>query len=602
MKTKHVVLVVIVLLCITCPAIADRPLDRTEILQVFQELTSQPRKAWITSGTIEASHEEYRAPKTTDSNEINNQIAENIQKYKNNPNKRELIENNRKMKLDAIPFNARYRLFNEHTMNSSVIVKFDGERFYWEINLESRTDSVKPGKDLRGNFMTEQFDLDSNARRIFAWDGENYTIYFLPTNHAIVDSTDQTSHLVNGPLTAGFIPWGYGYYTYDSLSAAETSAVEKHIDGQNQIRLILNDLDGSEMVFVLDPQKDYAVKSCLISGLDDSVISKQYSDYQLISGNWVPTTVLLERYKAGSNRLLARDLWNITSIDGNVPQADSFKVVYENDALIEYRSYITNEPVMYRYSEMVDTDQLLAERLTFAASEGTQQQNCATISLKYIASLLDKDVTDQQLAQLVSDPNGDTSLYALKQAAESLGLYCRAVTTDIQTLKSLYDCEVILHIPWKKHFVVLEGIDDEYVWTIDLASNLFYYRTDLSFFDTDWTEGTALLISRQFIELQDGFAEIDVPHLNSITGSLGYRCTLPLQNYGVIFCSYIGGVCGGYYEEHYKRRGCQGAVSGNCNNRVLLRYQESPCIIDPYDPYACTVTGEWTSRYMLACS
>ncbi|MHC4418437.1 MAG: hypothetical protein ACYSU6_07600, partial [Planctomycetota bacterium] len=197
MKTKHVVLVVIVLLCITCPAIADRPLDRTEILQVFQELTSQPRKAWITSGTIEASREEYKAPKTMDPNELINQIAENIQKYKNNPDKRELTENNRKMKLDAIPFNARYRLFNEHTMNSSVIVKFDGERFYWEINVESRTDSVKPGKDLKGNSMTEQFDLDSNARRIFAWDGENYTIYFLPTNHAIVDSTDQTPHHVN---------------------------------------------------------------------------------------------------------------------------------------------------------------------------------------------------------------------------------------------------------------------------------------------------------------------------------------------------------------------------------------------------------------------
>jgi len=603
MKTKNILLAVVFLLSVSCAAFADRELDRTETLQILQELTSQPKKTWIPAGTIEATREEYRAPKTTDPNEINNQISNKIQEYQNNPDKRELTENLQKMKLDTIPFNVRYRLSNEYTMNSTVTVRFDGDKFYWEINVGSRTDSVKPNKDLVGNFMAEQFNLDWNARRIFAWDGENYTIYLLPVNHAMVGSTGSTPHVINGPLTAGIIPWGYGFYTYESLSAIESSAVERNVDGQTRMHLTLNNSDGSEMVFVMDPGKDYAVISCSINGQGNSIISRQYSGYRSISGNWVPATILLERYEAGSNRLLARDLWDITTIDANVPGVDSFDVSYEDDALVEYRSCLTNEPVMYRYSDIADTDLLLAERLAFAASEGTQAQNCATAALKYVASQLGKDVNDSQLAQLVTEPNNNTSLYVMKEFAQGLGLYCRAVTTDIQTLKSLEGCKVILHIPSKNHFVVLRGIDSEYVWSIDLASNQFYYRTDLNFFGMDWTEGTALIISNQSIELQGNFTEIDDVQLDGIIGSdsMGYKCTRLLQQYNVIFCSYVAGQCLGYYREFYTRYGCEPTQAGNCRSSVLIRCKASPCINDPYDPYNCDVTGEWTIYYMLAC-
>jgi hypothetical protein len=601
MKAKHILLAIALLLLISRAAFADRELDRAEILQVFENLTSQPRKTWIPAGTIEATREEYRAPKKTDVNEINSQIREKIQAYRSNPNKRELTDNLQKMKLDAIPFNIRYELSNEYTMNSTATVRFDGNKFYWEINVESRTDSVKPKKDLAGNFMTDQFDLNGNARRIFAWDGEKYTTYCLPVNHSMVDSTGGTPHVANGPLTAGIIPWGYGYYTYDNLSAIESSAVERNVDGQTQIHLTLNNSDGSEMVFVMDPGKDYAVISCLKNKPGSSIISRQYSDYQLVSDNWVPATILMERYKAGSNRLLARDLWDITTIDANVPESYDFDVNYEDDALIEYSSYITDKPLTYRYSTMVDTDLLLAERLTFAASEGSQPQNCATAALKYTTSQLGKNVTDQQLAQLVSEPNNDTSLYAMKEFAQGLGLFCRAVKTDIQTLRDLEGCEVILHIPSENHFVVLAGIDNEYVWTIDLASNQFYYRTDLNFFGMDWTEGTALIISNQDIELQGNFTEIDDVQLTGILGSdsMGYKCDLLLQEYGYIPCSHVGGECLGYYYEFYRRWGCIRAQAGNCKNYLLPRYAKSLCIEDPPDD--CTVTGDWITYYMLAC-
>jgi len=600
MKTRNFTSMVVFLLCVSGTAFADRPLERTEVLQIFQELTNQPRKTWIPAGTIEAAHEEYRAPKTMDSNVLDGQINKEIQRYQSDPNKKELTQELQKMRLDAEPFNARYKLSNEYTMSSTAIVKFDGDRFYWEINVNSRADSVKPGKDLAGNFMTEQFDLDWNARRIFAWDGEKYTTYFLPGNHAIVDTTGSTPHVVNGPLTAGTIPWGYGYYTYENLSVADSSAVERYADGQTQIQLTLNNPDGSQMVFVMDPQKDYAVISCLITGHGDVVISKQYSDYRSIAGGWVPSTILLEQYETGSNRLLAYDLWNITSIDANAPESYDFEVGYEDDALIEHFSFSGSKPEMYRHSQRVDTDLLLAERLAFADSENAQSQNCATAALKYVALQLGKNVTDQQLAQLVNGPDKTTNLYQIKRFAQGLGLYCRAVKTNIQTLKSLNGCEVILHIPGKKHFVALEAIDDKYVWTIDLASNKFYYCTDIDFFPMDWTEGTALLISNNAIKGE--FTEIDESELGNITGASGYQCNLLKQEYDVIFCEYVGGLCGGSYRAFYTRWGCGVAESGSCSQSKMVRYEKSPCILDPYDLYNCDVTGEWTAYYMQACA
>jgi hypothetical protein len=599
MKVKHFIAVSVFLLLVSSAAFADRPLDRAEILQIFQQLTSQPKKTWIPAGTIKTTHEEYRSPKTTDINEINGRIKEEIAEYQNNPNKGELTEDTQKMKLDAMSFNVRHKLSNEYTMNSSVIVKFDGERFYWEINVDSRTDSVKPGKDLTDNFMTNQFDLKWNARRIFAWDGEKYTTYFLPGNQAIIDSTGKTPHNVNGPLTVGLIPWGYGYYTYENLSAAESSAVEKYVDNQTQTHLTLKNSDGSEMFFILDTAKNYAVLSCLINKQGNLVTSRQYSNYRLISSNWVPTTVLIEQYEVRSNRLLSRDLWDITSIDANIPKSYEFNVSYKADALIEHSVFNKNKPEMYRYSQTTDTTLLLAKRLEYAVNEGTQIQNCATAALKYGVSQFGKDITDQQLAELVNEPNQDTSFYQMKQFAQGLGLYCRAVKTDIESLKKLNGCKAILYIPGKKHFVVLESIDDKYVWTIDLANNKFYYHTDINFFDMDWAGGIALLLSNNPITSE--FTEIsDNSELKTIVG-LGYSCTRLLQDYYVVYCNYLGGICGGWYEEHYTRYGCQSGT-GSCSSPTMIRYRESPCVVNPYYPDHCTVTGEWTCYYMRACS
>lgn len=602
MKTKHFVLTILCLFSLSGIAFGDRQLERAEILQILQKLTSQPRKTWISAGTIEATHEEYRAPKITSTTAISTEITKAIHEYQNSSDKRELTEELHKMRLDAIPFNVRYRLSNELTMNSTVVVKFDGNRFYWEINVDSRRDSVKPNSALADNFMTKQFNLEWNARRIFSWDGQKYTRYSLSANQAMVDTTGSVPHAVNGPLTAGCIPWGYGLYTYKNLSAAESSAIEKYIDGQTQIHLTLNNSDGSEMSFVLDAKRNYAVISHSTDGLD-KIISRKYDNYRQVSGVLVPMTILIEEYDTFTNRLLATDFWDFTSISGDTPSLGNVSIEYEPDALIEYRSDVSSKPALYRYSYTVDTDQLLTERLDYAASEGIQAQNCATAALKYAASQLGKDLTYRQLAQMVDRSGGTTSLNTMRDFTQRCGLYCRAVRTDVQTLKGLSGCQVILHFPKKNHFVALEGIDDEYAWSVDLSKDKFYYRTDLNFLDMDWTEGTALLISDRPIQLQGNSTEIADSQLSNIIGGSGYTCTKLLQEYDILLCSNPSpGICLGYYEAYMKRYGCEPAQSGSCTTERLVRSAETPCIVDPYNPYGCYVTCVWTFYYMRACA
>ncbi len=598
MNARCVLLLTPFLFSLSAAAFADRDLSRDEILQIFQQLTAQPRKTWLPAGTIEATHDEYAASKTTDPNQINDRIAQKLQEYIRNPDKIELTRDLRKMKLDAMPFNVRYELSNECAMRSNVVVKFDGDRFYWEINVESRTDSIKPGKDLKANFMTDEFNLTWNATRIFAWDGEKYTTYAPGANHATVDAADNLPRGVNGPLTAGIVPWGYGLYTYDNLAAAESSAVEKIVDGRTQIHLTIYYPDGLESLLVLDVEKDYAVLSCSMTRPDNSIISTQYSNYQLVAGKWVPTTILIERNEAGSDRLLASHLWDITSISGDVPQADSFVVSCADDTLIEYFSYITDEPQVYRHSDIVDTDLLLSERLAFLAAEGLQPQNCATAAAKYVAAKLGTAVTDEQLAQLVNEPNGDTSLYQIKQFMQSLGLYCRAVRADIKTLTRLSACEVILHIPGKEHFVAFERVDNEDVWIVDLADNKFYYRTDINFFGMDWTEGTALLISDQPITGQ--FTELNDDEIAAITGAQEfYKCNDVIQNRHYVGCDKVGGLCGGNAYVFRKRYGCASSQNGSCTTDIFIRYEKYYCIDDP--PGGCKAIGPATLYYMLAC-
>lgn len=581
--------------------LADVPLEDADIKQILLELTSNRQYSWIREGTIQARHEQYRAPRTTDINEVTSEISSAIHCYLNAAEKPEVTEELRKMRLDAIPFNTRYRLQNEYTMLSHVLVEYDGQRFYWRIDVLSREDSVVPDKKMRDNFKSRYFNLDWNRHRIFSWNGEDYTMYFLPGNHAVIRAGESSRPPVNGPLTAGLIPWGRGEYTYDNILNANPVAVARDTPTGKRVELSFDLSNGARTVIELDQSKDYIAVSQAITRSSGVVVITEYRNHILVSHQWVPQKILVSQADSLSGALLGYDLWEFTEIDTRAPSPTSFQVDYESGALVEYYSETADRPLMFRASSFVNPDLVLAEKLSALASSGIAHQNCGTLAASYVAEQMGKPVSKEQLSELINPDDDTTSLYAIKTYLESTGLYCRAIRTNMETLKDLVNDRSILHIPGKGHFVVVEGISGGYIWLTDLASSKFHYRKPLDFFDMDWTEGVALIVSTSTIHISGDFSDISVADQRMILGASGYQCTNLIQEEDVIYCSQpVQGICEGYYEFYYERWGCESAESGSCSTSAMIQRTECPCILDPNN-LSCEISGDWTTYYMRAC-
>lgn len=596
MRTHTVTIAILVIICTVGVASAQRTLEKSEALDILDKLASQRPTTWLPAGTIQARHERYRAARVTNAAEIDAAIQSNIQAYEAQADKIVKTPELQKQYLDAIPFNTRYEIANEYKELSNVTVKYDGTRFYWEIYVTSRLDSVQPSAALAGNTLLEGFDLSKSRQRIYTWDGQEYTIYLATANHAIVDAANRLARAVNGPLTAGLIPWGSGALSSATLSAAETSATEVARDGITQIEMTIEQTGGLSMVFLLDPAKDYAVTSCTIAG-GNRVAYHYYSGYRQVAGNWVPATILIEQYDLFTDRLLASDKWDLTLIEGSVPSTDQFKAPYRADTVVEYHSPVSTKTSVYSYSNGVDTNLLLAEHLAYTARRGGGQ-NCATVAVKHAAARLGKALSDRTLAPLVGS-EGQTSMAALARFAARQGLYCRAVRTDLATLSNLPACQAILHIPGRNHFVVLDRVDGTDVWIIDLANSKFYYRKDKAFLPMDWSEGTALLLSTE--PIRGRFDEIDITTLGALTGGAGWSCTRLLQEWYYIPCTPVGSYdCWGTFRYYYTRYGCESAPTGSCYTQSLVRMLKDDCYWD-YLRVTCDVEGGWDATYMDAC-
>jgi hypothetical protein len=561
MKIRNFVLIGILLFIAQDYALADGQLGRTEILQIFKTLTDQPKRTWIQSGTITATHNEYKSS-------------------------------------------------TGYMTDSTVTVKYDGNRFYWEINIDSRTKQEEPETSHTSQSSLNTLEQNWNKQRVFTWDGERHSMYFKLGNYAVVhEGPGDTSTGVDGPLNAGIVPWGHGVYTLEELSAAESSA---EVDGQGHVHLTVNRKDELRMVFVLDPAKDYALLSYSMYFDSGASIIKTYGDYESVLGKWVPTTIIIERYHNSkpSSDLATCDHWDLTSISPIPPQSGSFRAPYETDTQVEFYSPISKKPFWYRYYSEVDTDSLLQKKLEIeiASTEKTLGRNCATVAMKHVSERLGKNITDQELAGLVSEPNKSTDLYALRQFARGLGLHCRAVKTNIRELKNLKNCQAILHLPRANHYVIFEYIDDKYVWVIDLDSHKFFYRSRLKEFSRNWSEGTALLISDKPLDADPNNTPINDSELHKIIGSNeggmpNFSCTDLIQLYNVILCPARLGLCGGAYHYFPGRCGCQEDANGTgCHSETLIGVDSRLCIEDPYYPGDCMLANERTVQLIRACT
>ena len=602
MNPKRIVSSIVIPFLFCCSAFAEHNLSSSEITQLFQDLTNNPRKTWIPAGTMEVTTEEYRAPQTTNEQEILNAISVSVEKYLNDDQKPEIGEQLQKKTLEAIPFNTRYRLSDEYTMKTTSIVKYDGTRYYCDITVNSRQDSVDVPTELQTNDCTEEYNLNWNGRKIIAYDGEKSTFYNPVMHHASIDSTNINPTGSIYSLVAGIVPWGFSDFTYEKLIKVQSSATEKVVDGHNQVSLKLTNPDGTELSFVLDSEKNNAPLSWVINK-PNYTITHQYSGYKLVSGSWIPTSITIEKFDKTLNKLLEGNYLTITSIDGQIPSLTSFNVDISPNTLVEYLYDVTKPELIYYSSNTANTPLLLAERMAYMAADGTHTQNCATESLQYAALQLGKDILNQRLSQLVNPEDDTTNMKSIKDYAENLGFYCQAVTTDIQTLKSLSGCQAVLYIPGKKHFVLLDHVDQKYVWTIDLTQNKFYSRHDVNFYGMSWTGGIALLVSNQQISLPEGTVEIPDAQLVDYVGGSGWTCTYKIQDVHMVGCELLDPfTCVGKYEMWYIRYACELAESGECPEDIFIKKLTWPCYNEG-EPYWCSVlSSERKTYYMWACN
>jgi hypothetical protein len=341
---------------------ADRRLEQDEIRAVLRQLVESRQTTWISYGTMNASHHEFRAARVFDNNAVEKQIASETEIYLKNKDKIELESRLQEMKLEAIPFNVRYKLSNEYVMDSKVTVKYDGSKFFWLIDVLSRTDSVKKPPELQGNFLTEEFGPKWNQKRIFCWDGKKYINYFLPGNHSIVTGVPSG---VNGPLTAGLIPWGKGELTLEKLSSCQLEGFEKYISDRPELQITITGGPVTRTL-TLDPEKQYAVKQFAATDAN-SMLLQSYENYQKAGQRWCPTKIIFEKYDLTKNsaKLLVQDVWDIT-IDEELPLSEEFRINYEMDALIEDFT-LGSQPLQYNYSvpdlSELNVDDLVSKKL-----------------------------------------------------------------------------------------------------------------------------------------------------------------------------------------------------------------------------------------------
>lgn len=550
MKIISQVLLSVLLAGISNFTYAAVELNEQQINAIFTNLTIKPRDAWISTGNIAATH--YQVKTATG-----------------------------------------------QAIVTSEKVKYDGIRFQWDIDLIDH-------EELEGDYE-ENIDFEWNSSRTFVWDGTTYTMHFKSGKNALVtDSSVGIPVTVKGPLRAGVVPWGHGFYTLQNLLLSVSSA---EIDQQGHLLLSITcEQEGYSVFLELDPTKDYAVVLRTIDIEGKSRIITRYSDYMKIADLWIPSTIILERYiyTEETEKLASYDHWDITSVDPKPCLQDQFKADYDDDTYIEYRTS-ANRIFSYRHKIGRNTESILKQRLNLVSQNNMYNHNCATAAIKHVASQFDMKLPADDIENLVTGAKKETSLYKLRQFAQQQGLHCQAVQGAIDSFVNLQNCQVILHLSQANHYVVLDHVDDEDVWLVDLDTDKFYYGMKRSQLAVEWSEQTALIISNTPIDIPAGCTAIADSRLYEIKGSSSgfgtYSCTDLIQEYDIQFCSpMMMGLCGGDYILWYNRFACElDDDGGYCSGDKLVGHIYTPCIEDFEDPGTCTVTGTWYSQYLHAC-
>lgn len=492
---------------------------------------------------------------------------------------------------------AAHRAFDAvtgETTESKETIVTDGIRFTWQIQVESY--GKKDSQDLQ---QVKEF-MQSNQSRLFVWDGQSYTIYFKSSKQAMVyDNSASLPVRLSGALTAGYIPWGRGAFSPKALSEAKVSTSQITSGKESQVLLTIQASERPELKLVLDPSKNYAADSYTIEKGNSQTVHT-YGNYVLKSGRYIPTIILKEKYING--KLQSSDHWEILKMDEYLPSQDSFTAPLEDETLVEYHTSLLDKPLFYHHSVGKNIRPLLDKRMQTSLKSEVQKQNCGSLAVEQILEHFSLAATEKELSALIEEKSEVTSLYQIQNLIQDKGLYALPVKIPLEMLARLKDYQVVIHLPAKKHFVVLDRVDNDKVWIIDMSRQTFYHSMDLSELKQEWA-GIVLLVSAKPIDLQKGFVPIPLDVLEQIKGAGSYSCSELLQEYHVNLCPQMTlSTCVGRYEVWYELFRCkQDPQGGGCLGSPLPGRVYSYCVEDYEIPGECTITGNWICRYMRAC-
>lgn len=547
---------------LTINAFGDRKLDPAETDLLLQLLTEQPRESWLPYGTITARHLQYK--------EFENKITD-----------------------------------------SSETIHFNEGRYNWEVTLNpdesldmNRASSIGPD-----GIQPPSEDFLMNQSNQYLWNGQKQVRYYKASGYAIVALGQETGTAsLFGPPTAGIVPWGHGDCSLGVLRANAPSAYEVSEDGGTRIVLEYTETKyrpAAQIRFVLDPAAGYAVLSYSIEN-DLALLRNTYSDYQQIGAFWIPKKIMIERFdkRTAPARLISYDDWQFENIVFARPSEQLFAAHFAPETVVELQPSQSLQTFMYQAPANQDIEPLLEDKISLL-SQDAQANNCATAAVRHLSRKFSRPIASERIYSMVSSVTRTTSLMDLKAVLEEAGLECMAVKTDIESLGSFSNCTKLVHLPINDHYVIVDRVEKDAVWVIDLINRKFYWKKDMAEFLQEWGEGTTLLVSDTpiCVPLDSEFSYLDTGRMSEIKGGDfgSYSCTDKLQDTEHILCALpVGFLCSGAYYKIYERYGCkEDPAGGTCVGKMMVGYEFTQCINNIND--GCTITGIWESRYIRAC-
>ncbi len=547
-------------------AAAQENLTKSELASLIQQLAGSPKKPWLAHGSIRSVHTRYRAPGVQNEEEILAMIARRTEDYRNNPEKAQKTGSLQAKFLEAIPFNVRYDCQNESTTVTTEHLKVDGEKFHQETSIDSHVDSIIATPLQAENHFNNQWNLETNRQRAYSYDGKRYIRYIKSADFALIEDSlgePRTPKI----LRAGLIPWGTGSLAEEMILRSTPSARTQWTNGKELIHLEFHHEVGS-VAATLDPSKSLATLDCTITEDHGAKVSHFFlSEYVRLGAQWAPTSILVEQHVLENDqyRLLQSDHWQLEIFKSANLGAAEFTPEFEDDTLINYISPMAQDPLQYRFRHDADTGRLLTQRLLALADN--RPQNCASVAIEYIAHKLGKTLSVPPSTLI--DYAGMSTLYDMQQYLRNQGLFAKAIKTSVDALPSHEDCFSVIYLPHINHYLLIERVDEDNVWALDLTSNNFYMSYPRDAFQREWRDGIALLVSNRWITTPE--ESLSRFESRTTSGGDGLQCTELVQAYGEIPCTLSPNwTCSGYREIFLPYWQCAPAPFGECHNNVQV--------------------------------